>query len=48
MQKPTALGLVTSDEEIVVRRRADPARRQKLVRLLSILLDSPDTPDNRP
>lgn len=30
----------------VVRRRADPARRQRLVRLLAVVLDKPATPDD--
>jgi hypothetical protein len=40
------LGLVTAtDGVVVVRRPADPARRAKLIRLLSVLMDKPATPE---
>lgn len=45
LQPPVELG--DPGPDVVVRRRADPARRRKLVRLLSILLDSPATPGER-
>lgn len=31
----------------IVRKTADPERRRRLVRLLAMLLDKPDTPDER-
>lgn len=31
----------------IVRKPADPARRKKLVRLLAMLLDKPDAPEER-
>lgn len=35
----------TTDGVRIVRRQADPARRARLVHLLAVLLDKPDTPD---
>lgn len=49
--KPANVGDVVAvrperDGVVVVRRVADPVRRRRVVRLLSMLLDKPDAPDD--